>query len=120
MYFCAAWYSAEYICFVLEDQFNNYKIHIGGYSGDKGNAMEVTDYDEYYDQNGMSFSTYDHDNDNLQNGNCAYCMGEDGGTISARMQTLTVIMALTSIGHRSSAGPVMYLNISRMMIKPLR
>ena len=67
------WYSAEYWSFAIDDEANKYRIHGDGYSGDAGDVLHVSGYTgyDYYVQDGMGFTTYDEDNDNWPDGNCA-------------------------------------------------
>ena len=58
-----SWYRAAYTNFTVADAADNFRIHIGGYSGNAGDAMAY--------HNGMRFSTYDRDNDMDVYGNCA-------------------------------------------------
>ena len=64
------WYSAEYWSFAIDDEANKYRLHGDGYSGDAGDGLHVTD-GGYYMTDGMSFSTYDQDNDNWYGASCA-------------------------------------------------
>ena len=57
-----AWYQAQYSSFKVGDSSTNYKLAIGGYSGDAYDAMSY--------HNGRQFTTYDRDNDGSRN-NCA-------------------------------------------------
>ncbi|XP_078321189.1 ficolin-1-like [Crassostrea virginica] len=57
------WKYAEYGSFYIEDQNNNYKMHVSSYSGNAGDSFS------YHDN--MNFSTYDRDNDNSTGYNCA-------------------------------------------------
>ncbi|XP_056019603.1 ficolin-2-like [Ostrea edulis] len=56
------WKYAEYSTFTVDNEANQYRLNISGYSGDAGDSMA------YHD--GMLFSTYDRDND-LWTNNCA-------------------------------------------------
>jgi len=49
------WYWAEYGTFIVADESNNYRLTIGGYTGDAG--------DIFYDIDDMMFSTKDNDHD---------------------------------------------------------
>ena len=49
------WYHAQYSTFSVGDSSTNYRLTIGGYSGNAGDAMDVS--------NSWPFSTYDVDND---------------------------------------------------------
>ncbi|XP_076084910.1 fibrinogen-like protein A [Mytilus galloprovincialis] len=59
-------YYAKYKTFVVGDASSQYKLKIGGYSGDAGDALNYS--------NGMKFSTVDKDND-LHSSNCAKSNG---------------------------------------------
>ena len=54
-----SWYSAEYDTFRVESESQYYKIHVGGYSGDLCDVMNISGDV----QNGMNFTTYDRNND---------------------------------------------------------
>ncbi|XP_033726415.1 angiopoietin-related protein 7-like [Pecten maximus] len=54
---------AEYSTFRVENEADNYRLTVSGFSGD-------VRYDAMDFHNGMAFSTYDRDND-LNSGNCA-------------------------------------------------
>ena len=58
---------AEYSVFKIGGEANNYKLTIGGYSGDAGDSMAF--------QNGSQFSTWDRDNDNAPDGACVQSCG---------------------------------------------
>ncbi|XP_019643109.1 PREDICTED: fibrinogen C domain-containing protein 1-like [Branchiostoma belcheri] len=60
---------AEYNWFGLANEANNYRAVISGYSGTAGDSMLSTTAG--LSLNGMDFSTYDDDNDNLADGSCA-------------------------------------------------
>ena len=57
------WYYAEYSTFRVLTEAHNYKLQVGGYSGNAGN-------DAFGGHNGEMFTTYDRDND-LWSSNCA-------------------------------------------------
>ena len=57
------WHYANYSSFSVGNSSTNYKLTIGGYSGDAG-------YDAMARSNGQRFSTYDADHDTYS-GNCA-------------------------------------------------
>ena len=62
------WYSAEYLSFTVGDEtITKYRVNVDGYSGDAGDGFHVG---VYLYQDGMSFTTYDNDND-LYYANCA-------------------------------------------------
>ncbi|XP_072042098.1 microfibril-associated glycoprotein 4-like [Amphiura filiformis] len=74
---------AKYDTFRISDAIDNYKLSLGTYSGDAGNALLPHD--------GQAFTTKDRDNDNHNNpGNCASqyhgawwydnCFGSNGST----------------------------------------
>ncbi|XP_072041486.1 fibrinogen C domain-containing protein 1-like [Amphiura filiformis] len=54
---------AKYDTFRISDAIDNYKLSIGTYSGDAGNALLPHD--------GQAFTTKERDNDNYLSGNCA-------------------------------------------------
>lgn len=54
---------AEYTSFVIGTAQQKYKLMFGQYSGNIGDALEIS--------NGMAFTTYDKDNDLVPNDNCA-------------------------------------------------
>ncbi|XP_077982358.1 microfibril-associated glycoprotein 4-like [Glandiceps talaboti] len=58
---------AEYDQFWIEDEANDYTLHVGEYSGNAGDSLN---YGSHYIHNGESFSTYDRDND-MHSINCA-------------------------------------------------
>ena len=53
---------AEYSLFEITNEADGYRLKIGGYSGNAGNSLDY--------QNGMKFTTKDHDQDYYE-GNCA-------------------------------------------------
>ena len=63
----SSWYWTEYSSFTVLGESRNYELHMSGYSGNAGDALD--------NQNRMMFSTYDRDNDrwtsDSYNGNCA-------------------------------------------------
>ena len=63
------WYYAQYSSFSVGNASTNYKLTIGGYSGDTG-------FDTMARDNGQQFTTFDADHDPASN-NCAsdYCGG---------------------------------------------
>ena len=56
------WYWAEYSGFIVDSEATKYRLTVGGYSGNAGDAMAV--------HNGMKFTTFDRDNDEADS-NCA-------------------------------------------------
>ncbi|XP_066958935.1 angiopoietin-related protein 7-like [Macrobrachium rosenbergii] len=56
----------EYNFFIVEGEDREYRLHVGGYSGDGGDSLAY--------HNNMAFTTIDHDND-LHDGNCATLFG---------------------------------------------
>ena len=59
------WYYAEYSTFIVQSEADNYKLQVGGFSG---NAS----YDALgLDHNGQQFTTFDRDNDRASSRNCA-------------------------------------------------
>ena len=64
------WYTAEYSTFYLDPPYEGFRLTVGGYSGDAGDAFNKPV--EYWGiANGMKFSTQDSDNDLKGNSNCA-------------------------------------------------
>ena len=61
------WHCANYSSFSVGNSSTNYKLTIGGYSGDVGDAMAYS--------NGRQFSTNDADHDGNPNYNCAGVYG---------------------------------------------
>jgi len=68
------WYSAEYSTFSISDEVGKYRLTVDGYSGDAGNALMIAAF-QYWESNGMMFSTPDSDNDGKPNGSCAAKQG---------------------------------------------
>ena len=64
------WYWAEYSTFIVDSEANKYKLTVGGYSGDAGDAMRSL--------NNMKFTTFDNDNDLRIANNCAAKLGGGG------------------------------------------
>nr|XP_034309687.1 ficolin-1-like [Crassostrea gigas] len=56
------WKYAEYSTFNVESGSFKYRLHVNGYSGNAGDSLWLHD--------GMSFTTYDNDNDNNGTVNC--------------------------------------------------
>ena len=65
------WYYAEYTRFVVQSEAENYRMQVGGYSGNVGYDAFGSVY-----HNNMMFTTHDRDNDRWS-GNCA--VGSGGG-----------------------------------------
>ena len=61
------WYWAEYSTFIVGSEATKYMLTVGGYSGNAGDAMGY--------HNGMMFTTFDDDNDDSADGNCAVFRG---------------------------------------------
>nr|XP_022302030.1 fibrinogen-like protein 1 isoform X2 [Crassostrea virginica]XP_022302031.1 fibrinogen-like protein 1 isoform X2 [Crassostrea virginica] len=59
---------AEYSSFTVADLNDNYRIHVSGYTGNAGDSFAGTCS---ICNNGMPFTTYDRDNDNFPNFQCA-------------------------------------------------
>ena len=91
-YLCTGWYSAEYSYFALETKRTTTRSIYGGYSGDNGDAMQVTDNNYQYYQNGMNFSTFDHSNDNIRVGHALRGTMGVGGTTLVRIQILMAVL----------------------------
>jgi len=56
------WYWAEYNDFIVDNEASGYRLTVGRYSGNAGDAL--------HRHTRMKFSTYDRDND-INSGNCA-------------------------------------------------
>jgi len=109
------WYSTEYWSFTIGDEANDqYRINVDGYSGDAGDGLRVMNSGGVYYQDGMMFTTYDHDND--PGINCAGTYGS-GWWYNA---CYWVHLASPGPNHIwwSLPGSVQTLSTSRMMIKP--
>ena len=105
-----SWYSAEYDTFRVGSESENYKIEVGGYSGDLGDVMNLS-----HVQNGMYFSTYDRDNDR-NGGNCATSYG--GGWWYNDCHNFNIHGTYGAVGfaiHHN--GTWLYFAASRMMLK---
>ena len=106
-----SWYSAEYDTFRVESESQYYRIHVGGYSGDQCDVMNL-------DHNGMNFTTYDRDNDKDGSGNCAVNGNQGGGGWWYRYCALFNLN-----GYYGKGGFSVYcsgwnfLSASRMMLK---
>ena len=64
---------AQYNFFSVNNNLTNYRLDIGSYSGNAGDALHGSCGGAYYDNHdGMAFSTYDRDNDRyIYSGNCS-------------------------------------------------
>ncbi|KAM3916993.1 fibrinogen-like protein 1-like protein [Leptodactylus fuscus] len=60
---------ADYDSFHLTNATDKYRIRLGTYAGDAGDALSNATYKNLHDN--MRFSTFDDDNDRLYNTNCA-------------------------------------------------
>ena len=116
------WFSAEYWSFKIGDELNDkYRLEVSGYSGDAGDSLQYDgDFDgdgnfgNYY-HNGMEFTTFDQDNDELNGVNCAPDLG--GGW----WYNLCYYACLTCISVTNEWDTLpSNINVvnSRMMIKP--
>ncbi|CAN2389114.1 Fibrinogen-related domains (FReDs) [Pristimantis euphronides] len=65
---------ADYDNFYLTKEADKYRLRLGTYEGDAGDALSSEDHKNLHDN--MRFSTFDDDNDRLANTNCA---NENGG-----------------------------------------
>jgi len=117
------WYSAEYWSFKIGDELNDkYRLEVSGYSGDAGDALQhVGDFMGdlgfgIYLHNGMMFSTYDQDNDNYANYDCASSAHYHGGWWFNGCYYACLTCNFDNHGWRSLPG--YFLVTSRMMIKP--
>ena len=105
-----SFYSAEYDTFRLDSEAGQYKIHVGGYSGDAGDVMNRVDAGILH--NGMNFTTYDRDNDNDPTSNQALGSGMGGWFNKSRVHGNTFGFHLGVPGSGCDA-------ITRMMMKKL-
>ncbi|CAL4087104.1 unnamed protein product [Meganyctiphanes norvegica] len=62
---------AEYTDFWIEGEDQKYRLHVGNYTGNIGDALKH--------HNGKKFSTFDQDNDDFSSGNCATQWHGKGG-----------------------------------------
>jgi len=113
------WYSAEYWSFKIGDELNDeYRLEVSGYSGDAGDSLQYEgDYNGdlrfgLYYHNGMSFSTFDQDNDLHSTFNCA-ADGRRGGWWYSICQW-ACLTCNTADYYWWTMG---YVSNSRMMIK---
>ncbi|XP_051858607.1 ficolin-2-like [Drosophila albomicans] len=65
-------YNIRYDDFKISDEDNGYALSLGKFNGTIADSVK-------YSEN-MKFSTFDHDNDKVDNGNCADCLKVAGGT----------------------------------------
>jgi len=115
------WYSAEYWSFKIGDElYDKYRLEVSGYSGDAGDALQYEGdsngnraYGDYI-HNGMSFTTFDQDNDLVNQQNCALDRG--GGWWYNRC--FWACLTCNSANNEWDALPFAYVINSRMMIKP--
>ena len=56
-----SWFSSEYASFQIDPESNLYTVHLSGFTGDAGDQFSSQNINGT--QNGMSFSTWDSDND---------------------------------------------------------
>ncbi|KAK2147929.1 hypothetical protein LSH36_528g02006 [Paralvinella palmiformis] len=70
--FDGRWAYAEYSTFSIGPESDNYRLHIGGYSGNASDEMFGRGIADYIENN-MPFTTLDRDNDNLNKDLC--CCG---------------------------------------------
>lgn len=62
---------ANYERFWIDGESEQYRLHVRGFSGTAGDALEFTGLDGARLHQGAPFSTFDRDNDNWEGGNCA-------------------------------------------------
>jgi len=115
------WYSAEYWSFKIGDELNDkYRLDVSGYSGDAGDSLQYEG--EWngdglfgnYVHNGMSFTTFDQDNDRHASYNCAPDRGGGWWYNRCFMACLTCNSANNEWWTLHSE----HIVNSRMMIKP--
>lgn len=73
-----SWFSAEYDSIRIDPESNWYTIHVNGYSGDAGDAMDRNPPPAAW-HNHKNFSTYDSDNDQASVDSCSLQQGGGGG-----------------------------------------
>jgi len=112
------WYSSEYWSFTIGDEANDdYRIAVDGYSGDAGDGLRSTVwYPPLTFHDGMSFTTFDQDNDH-NGSNCASLHSGGWWFNSCHLVCLTCIsnhewFSLSGVLHTFDQ-----LSVSRMMIK---
>jgi len=114
------WIGDEYWSFQIGAENDKYRLELGGYSGDAGDALmhegdqNGDGYFGDYLHNGMKFTTYDDDNDE----NNANCAATGGG---AWWYNSCFHVCLTCYSDKSEwnslPGNIFIVN-SRMLIKP--
>ncbi|ELU00679.1 hypothetical protein CAPTEDRAFT_76041, partial [Capitella teleta] len=62
---------AKYEEFSLQCEADNYTLHINGYTGNAGNALQYEEMNGRRLHDGLAFSTPDQDHDQHPDGNCA-------------------------------------------------
>lgn len=115
------WYSAEYWTFKIGSElYSKYRLEVGGYSGDAGDAFQHADDFNgngkfgYYYHNGMKFTTHDNDNDES-----AYnCASSHNGGWWFNSCHYACLMCGYEHHNWKSLPEVDTLVTSRMMIKP--
>jgi len=122
------WFSAEYWSFKIGDKYwsfqigdelnDKYQLEVSGYSGDAGDSLQYegdwagNGWFNKYIHNGMEFSTFDHDNDEV-NFSCAPYRA--GGWWYNSCQWACLTCRANKNEWYSTVG---YVVNSRMMIKP--
>ena len=101
------WYSAEYWSFSVADEADLYRLDVAGYSGDAGDVL--------MHHNGMNFTTYDIDNDQQSQSNCAADLGGGWWFSSCGCVCFT---CLSDHSWCELPGEDKRLIVSRMMVKP--
>jgi hypothetical protein len=106
------WYSAEYWSFTVGDEATTkYRLNVSGYSGDAGDGLQYQ-AQSAWTQNGMSFTTVDHDNDH-SGGNCAATYGGGMWFNSCYYACFTCFQSVNG-WCTAGANPI---QVSRMMVK---
>jgi len=105
--------------FKLDNEAADYALHISGFNGDAGDSMMYTGLFGICNQNGMSFSTTDRDNDNLFLLSCAQTYGNGGWWYNNCDEALlnTDNSGDFQWGTLSTSFGNVNLNAARMMIK---
>ena len=110
------WYYAEYGIFFLDSESKNYALHLTGFSGSVIHSPTQTSPGRH---DGMSFTTFDVDNDKCS-GNCAHC-SKGGWWFHACQHTCLTCKYNSSYfqyrGLREVTPPDGALQAARMMIR---
>ena len=110
------WYSAEYQSFTVGDESNDqYRVNADGFSGDTEDGFYAAPVANAHD--GMSFTTYDQDNDLSAGGNCAVWWSGGFWFKECYWWCLTCQPQINWFWENGD-GVSRVISVSRMMIKP--